>query len=299
MRASTRPRGTPLSAARAGTKVVLAVLAGAVLLFVGFGSAEAGESQGEGDPVTGEAPAEPAGATPITEVGVSPAETQLRANADPAMVAAGEQLYLTSCVSCHGVGGVGTDEYPSLVGVGAASADFYLRTGRMPLAFPVPQPPEKPKAFTDEEIVQLVAYVSSLGDGPPIPDVNPDDANLQNGGALYLANCAACHNSQGIGGALSYGAHAPDLLTVEPTQIGEAVRTGPGQMPVFGPDTLSDTDLDDIIRYIQYLQHPEAAGGLKIGSTGPVTEGFVAWLVGLGVLILVIRWITREHRSHA
>lgn len=267
----------------------MAAVLGAALLFVFLGTASAGQSQGEGDELT-----EGGSATSS----LSPAEAQEAANADPAMVAAGEQLYLTGCVSCHAVGGKGTDQYPSLIGVGAASADFYLRTGRMPLAFPVPQPPEKPEAYSDEEILQLVAYVASLGPGPPIPDVDPATASLQNGGSLYLANCAACHNSQGIGGALSYGRHAPSLLAVKPTQIGEAMRTGPGQMPVFGPDTISDSDLDDIVRYVQYLQEPDAAGGLKIGSTGPVTEGFVAWLVGLGVLILVIRWITKERRAH-
>ena len=48
--------------------------------------------------------------------------------------AQGRELYLTSCVSCHGVGGVGTADGPSLAAAGEASADFYLRTGRMPLA---------------------------------------------------------------------------------------------------------------------------------------------------------------------
>jgi hypothetical protein len=31
-----------------------------------------------------------------------------------------------------------------------------------------------------------------------------------------------------------------------------------------------------------------------IGRVGPVPEGFVAWLAGLGVLVFVIRWITKE-----
>ena len=44
----------------------------------------------------------------------------------------GEELYLLQCVSCHGVGGAGTPRGPSLRGVGAASADFYLSSGRMP-----------------------------------------------------------------------------------------------------------------------------------------------------------------------
>lgn len=208
---------------------------------------------------------------------------------------AGRQLYLTSCVSCHGVDGVGSDAGPSLQAAGAAAADFYLRTGRMPLAAPTVQAPVKPVAYTDQEIRQLVAYVASLGDGPPIPEVDLDAADLALGGELYLANCAACHNSAGIGGALSYGQHAPSLWSVEPTQIAEAVRIGPGQMPVFGPETISDAELDSIVRYVRYLQEPERPGGLSLGGAGPVPEGFVAWIVGIGVLVLLIRWITREH----
>lgn len=269
---------------RSALVVASLLVVGAGLLLL-FGEAEAGTSAGEGDPDTGseEQPA------PLDD-----AEAQLQANADPAMVAAGEQLYLTACVNCHGVGGVGTPGYPSLVGVGAASADFYLRTGRMPLSFPVPQPPVKPPAYDDTEIRQLVAYVASLGDGPPVPDVDPARGSQPEGGELFLANCAPCHQSAGNGGALSYGNHAPSLLSVKPTQVGEAVRIGPGQMPVFGPDTLTDAQVDSIANYILYLQDPDDAGGLEIGATGPVPEGLVAWLVGLGLLLLVIRWITKE-----
>jgi ubiquinol-cytochrome c reductase cytochrome c subunit len=263
----------------------LLLVVGAVLVVSGgllflLGRADAGEPSPE---------VERAGTS-----GPGAAEAQAQANADPAMVAAGEDLYLRSCVSCHGVGGKGTAGYPSLIGVGAASADFYLRTGRMPLAYPSAQPPQKAPAFDDTEIRQLVAYVASLGDGPPVPDVDPDRGDIALGSELFLANCAACHNSAGVGGALSYGAHAPPLLDVDPTQIGEAMHIGPGQMPVFGPDTFDQHEMDSIVAYVRYLQEPEHPGGLMIGRVGPVPEGFVAWLVGLGALILVIRWITRE-----
>jgi ubiquinol-cytochrome c reductase cytochrome c subunit len=270
---------------RATLAATLLVIGATLALAIAAGQADAGES-----PVP-----DPAGSTPRPG---SAAAVQLEANRDPAVVAAGEQLYLTGCVSCHGVGGKGTPGYPSLVGVGAASADFFLRTGRMPLAAPAPQAPAKPPAYTDEQIIQLVAYVASLGDGPPVPDIRPERGDLTEGAQLYLANCAACHNSTGIGGALSHGNQAPPLLNVAPTQIGEAPRVGPGQMPVFGPDTLSDEQLDSIVRYVLYLQDPEHPGGLRIGSAGPVPEGLVAWLVGLGGLVLIARWITKERREH-
>ena len=220
---------------------------------------------------------------------------------------AGEQLFLTSCVSCHGVRGVGNiansgldgGTAPSLEAAGTASADFMLRTGRMPLAAPAPQAPIKPVAYSDEQIRQLVAYVGSLCDPgtypcPPIPVVNPDLGNLPTGGELFLANCAPCHNSAAIGGALSDGQHAPSLQQTPALQVGEAIRTGPGVMPKFGHDVFSDEQVDSIVRYVLYLHQPEHPGGASLGYTGPVAEGFVALLIGLGSLIFIIRWITRE-----
>jgi ubiquinol-cytochrome c reductase cytochrome c subunit len=137
-------------------------------------------------------------------------------------------------VSCHGVDGVGTDLGPTLVNSGAASASFYLTTGRMPAAQGTPyQPPRKQPAYNQADIDALVAYVASLGTGPAIPTVDVADADVAAGGVLYRANCASCHQSAGAGGALSYGQSAPDLKKSTPTQVVEAMRTGPGQMPVF------------------------------------------------------------------
>ena len=155
--------------------------------------------------------------------------------AETALVTRGHTLFETGCSSCHGVDGQGTDQGPSLVGVGAASADFQLRTGRMPLAVTGKQAVRKPPAYDDAQIKALVAYVASLGPGPAIPDVDVARADTAAGGELYRANCAACHNAAGTGGALSYGHNAPSLLEATPVEVVEAMRTGPGQMPVFGP----------------------------------------------------------------
>ena len=114
-----------------------------------------------------------------------------------------------------------------------------LTTGRMPLNDPADNPVRKDPAYRPAEIAALVAYVASLGDGPPIPDVDIAAGNLAVGGVLYRENCQACHSATGAGGALSYGRAAPSLSKATPTQVGAAIRTGPGQMPVFGPETLS------------------------------------------------------------
>jgi ubiquinol-cytochrome c reductase cytochrome c subunit len=136
-----------------------------------------------------------------------------------------------------------------------------------------------------------VAYVASLGDGPELPDVDVEGADLANGGLIYRANCQACHSASGSGGALSYGRAAPGLADATPTQVGAAVRIGPGQMPVFGPDIISDEELDDLAAYVEYLKDPEDPGGVPIGRTGPIPEGFVAWLVGMTALLALVAWI--------
>ncbi|HUQ63081.1 MAG TPA: c-type cytochrome [Acidimicrobiales bacterium] len=223
------------------------------------------------------------------------APTQGQGN--PLQLDEGRRLYLESCSSCHGPQGEGARlsggvAAPSLRGVGAASVDFYIATGRMPLADTNSQAVRKPPAFNDAQRAALVAYVTSLAPGgPPIPVVDLKGASLSAGAELFLTNCAACHNAAGVGGALSYGAFAPSLHPPTPVQIAEAQRIGPGNMPVFGPETLSDKQVDDVVRYVEYLQHPDDAGGAGLGHFGPIPEGFVGLLFGLGSLILFVAWV--------
>jgi ubiquinol-cytochrome c reductase cytochrome c subunit len=213
------------------------------------------------------------------------------------LLARGRDLYETGCQSCHGPEGEGVNapdgsvRGPSLQLSGEAAAYYYLTTGRMPLANPEEQPVRKDPAYDDEEIEALVAYVGSLGEGPEVPDVDIADADVAAGGEIYREHCQACHAASGSGGALSYGRAAPRLADATPTQVGAAVRVGPGQMPVFGPDTISDDELDDLAAYVEYLRSPEDPGGLPIGRTGPIPEGFVAWLVGIPALLGLVAWI--------
>ena len=53
-------------------------------------------------------------------------------------------------------------------------------------------------------------------------------------------------------------------------------------MPVFGAQTLSDQQVSDVAAYVQYLHHPDDRGGLGLGHLGPIPEGFVGWVVGMG-----------------
>ncbi|HEV2767341.1 MAG TPA: c-type cytochrome [Acidimicrobiales bacterium] len=224
----------------------------------------------------------------------------LEALDDPAVVAEGRRLYQRGCVSCHGVDGVGAPAGPPLRDAGAASAHFQLTSGRMPATVPAgAQPQRKPPAYGAEEITALVAYVASLGDGPEIPRVHPDEADVAVGGELFRQVCAACHSATGAGGAQSYGRIAPTLMESTPVQVAEAMRIGPGQMPVFGPERFSDEEVDEIVRYVQFLQEVGDPGGFALGRIGPIPEGFVAIVIGLGATLLAAFWVgKRREQSH-
>jgi ubiquinol-cytochrome c reductase cytochrome c subunit len=212
--------------------------------------------------------------------------------AEQGVVEAGRSLYVANCASCHGPQGEGGAAGPPLVGVGAASADFYLRTGRMPLSAPgqqvVPQEPH----FADPEIGALVAYVASLGDGPGIPQVAAG-GDLHRGWELFQANCAACHNATGSGNAIGGGFVAVGIGNADPTTIAEATIIGPGAMPAFAFD---DPALADLAAYVEYLANAPTPGGAAIGQTGPVAEGFVGVAIGLPALLLISLFVARHTR---
>lgn len=204
----------------------------------------------------------------------------------------GRALYGEQCASCHGLGGQGTPQGPRVIGVGAASVDFMLSTGRMPLAFPEQPALRRPSRFSRREIDSLIAYVVSLGPaGPPLPSLDLAHGNLVRGRELFTANCAPCHGADGQGAAVNQGQVAPSLHVATPVQIAEAVRIGPGPMPRFGDNVLGRNDLDSLVRYVFALHTLPDIGGIGLGHEGPVIEGFVAWLCGLGAMLLVTRFI--------
>ena len=215
-------------------------------------------------------------------------------------VAAGKALFAANCSSCHGLDAQGTDQAPSLVGVGAAAVYFQMSTGRMPAKEIGPEQPRKPATFTDQQIYAIGDYVASLGGGPPIPtaeQVSTVGADTARGWQLFNANCAQCHNAGLSGGALTYGKYAPSLVASTPTQIYTAMLTGPEAMPVFSDGALSPQAKRDIIAYITQTRVEPNPGGFSLGRTGPITEGLVIWLGGLGFLILFAMWITAKRRD--
>jgi ubiquinol-cytochrome c reductase cytochrome c subunit len=217
----------------------------------------------------------------------------------------GASLYAANCSSCHGPAGQGVAEStrgpggveaqgPPLVGVGALSADFYLRTGYMPLGDPHAQPSRSRVLFDDRQVQAITAFVATLGAGPAIPTQR--HGSITSGMRLFTDHCAGCHQQVARGGYVT-GARVPPLDKATARQVAEAVRIGPYLMPRFSPTAISDRQLDDIVAYVQYARHPDDRGGWSIGNLGPWPEGMVAWLVAVVALVFTCTLLGRRLRS--
>lgn len=220
---------------------------------------------------------------------------------------AGSELYSRDCAWCHGDRAQGTTRGPDLISGtnGRAFTHFMLTSGRMPIDYPQQRVALRDPIYNALEIDAIVEYVAGLGAaGPEIPEIDLAAGDLGVGSELYEANCAACHSTTGVGGALTEastdedlsgavgresGLVAPTLEHSTPTEVAEAILVGPGTMPVFA--TFSEGELNSLVRYVTYLQDPADEGGAPIGRVGPVAEGAVGWIVGLGALVLLTRWI--------
>lgn len=217
----------------------------------------------------------------------------------PALATLGQSLFLENCASCHGTQANGvpangtSGAYPNLVGLGPATIDFWIESGRMPAADPrAVQANRRVSRLTHEQALAVAAWVNSLSPSyPDIPSPNLASANVSDGAALFALNCAACHTIEGDGDALAAGTYAPSLRNIPAYQVVEAIRTGPANMPRF-TGNLSDFQVADIVKYVTTeIQHPQNPGGFGLGGLGPVAEGFVGLLIGVGLLALVGFWV--------
>jgi ubiquinol-cytochrome c reductase cytochrome c subunit len=191
--------------------------------------------------------------------------------------------------------GEGSTIAPSLIGKSASDVHLMLDTGRMPAAVPFLNEVHVAPAFSFQQIDRIVDYVERLSPHADrsLPRVGP--GNVQHGAKLFIANCAPCHGTVGQGDSVGANNVAPSLGSATVFQVAEAIRAGPSVMPRFDRDVLSDQDVSDIARYVNYLQTAPGGpigtdpGGFTLEHVGPVAEGFVAWFFGIGFLVLFLR----------
>ncbi len=224
------------------------------------------------------------------------ATTESPAAASTLTVDDGQKLFQANCATCHGLNLEGTENGPSLFGVGELAVHFQVSTGRMPLQAQAPQAPQKPVQFTDEQIAAMAKYVQSVAPGPTYPSEHVLDGqgDVAAGAELFRINCAMCHNVAGAGGALTEGKYAPALTTTSALNMYAAMVTGPQNMPVFNDMNLTPEDKRDIISALLYMQENPSPGGFDLGSLGPVSEGLFIWIFGIGALIAITVWITAK-----
>ncbi len=234
----------------------------------------------------------------------APVPQTATAQGDAALQAKGQELFNNACITCHGANLQGVnDRGPSLIGVGEAAVYFQVSTGRMPLARQEAQAERKPPVAefdpdTEEgarNLDALGAFVQANGGGPMRPTeeglaLRGDDP--ARGGELFRLNCASCHNFTGRGGALSSGKYAPSLDPATEDVIYTAMLSGPQNMPKFSDRQLTPEEKKDIIAYVKSVSgNNNNPGGNALGGIGPVSEGVVAFIVGLAALIGITLWL--------
>lgn len=210
----------------------------------------------------------------------------------PAESTDGQLLFQRDCATCHGARGQATTRGPRISDRGLAAIHYVITTGRMPIADPEQEIERGPSVYDESQVQALLDHAATFVTGPEVPDVVPDPGAVAEGGELYRANCAACHQFIGIGGVLIGDRRAPPVTPSTPVQVVEAMRVGPGTMPEFTQEELSSAEAEAIASYITLvLQDTEDPGGWELGHFGPVTEGLAAWAFGVVALLGAAAWI--------
>lgn len=199
----------------------------------------------------------------------------------------GKEIFVQRCAECHGDHGQGISAAMTILG---PNIQAELNPGSVMTAMEVgpSHMPQFQYILSIQEMQSVADYVAH--DLAVIPLGGGD---LGQGGKLFREYCAPCHRTAVRGGALAYtGTNAPDLTSKSDALIAGAIRWGPGAMPSFPSSVLDDKDVDSIVKYIKFVQHPPNPGGTPMNWFGPVAEGFIAWM-SVFVLIAITGWIEK------
>jgi mono/diheme cytochrome c family protein len=97
-------------------------------------------------------------------------------------------------------------------------------------------------------LTSLVCFsMAAVADTPPTAGGDP-----ANGKRVFFADgCFYCHGTTGAGGGNAGPRLAPNPLPLEGVRA--KVRTASGRMPVYSPTLLNDSEIADIVAYLQSI----------------------------------------------
>jgi mono/diheme cytochrome c family protein len=197
----------------------------------------------------------------------------------------GRAIFSQKCAVCHGEMGQGI---AAVVSIAGPSLQAEHDVGNVMAA--VESGPSHMPAFSRVLTVPQIRAVSRFV-STEIAVIPLAGGNIGEGGKLFRADCATCHRTAVRGGTLAFaGRNAPALTDKSAALIAGAIRWGPGTMPSFAPTILDDKQLDSVVKYVRFVQHPPDPGGNPLKYYGPVSEGFVGAVMLLS-LIGIAAWI--------
>ena len=149
----------------------------------------------------------------------------------------------------------------------------------MPLISPYDVPRRKRPRFPQKDIDALVAYVASLGGGPPVPKPQPARGRLSAGLKLFTEHCAGCHQVVAEGGVVT-DARVPPLEDA----VRDADRGSGTDRAVPDAELLGEghqrraARLDHPLRAVR--EESDDRGGGRSGTSGCSPRESVTWLLG-------------------
>lgn len=129
----------------------------------------------------------------------------------------------------------------------------------------------RPEGFDRTPIGYLGEEIPYTGIGLADPWLAQNADPVARGRLLFFGyGCAACHGLASNGGVVGPNL---DLEELDRSDFLPTVRSGPGEMPVFTEETLSDEDLDTIYTFLKAIRQ-----GASTTSSGSTWATYVAGL---------------------
>lgn len=199
----------------------------------------------------------------------------------------GQAIFTQRCAKCHGEKGEGIS---SVVGIAGPNLQAEHDPGQVMMAMEV-GPSHMPRFAWTLSVPEMHAVAGYVTQQIAVMPLGPGD--IGEGGKLFRVYCAPCHRTAVRGGALAFaGLNAPSLVDKSGPIIAGAIRWGPGPMPRYPPSVLTQEQVNSIVEYVKFVQHPPNPGGSPLNWYGPVAEGFAAWVFLFGSIAVVV-WIEK------